>query len=169
MRARRLLGLVAIAAGWSAACVGAEPTYAPLEGGGGQATGGSSSTGGDGGTVIPKSNGESCSGGDECESGFCPEQDGVCCDVPCDTLCEACVDFKTGAGDGTCAPVTPQQDPDDECVGVDRQCVHPTGECHACDGIGGCRLKDGAECGLNEMCISNFCNLSAFPWQCQQP
>jgi len=175
MRIWGLLCLAGLAAAANAACVGIEPSYAPSEGGGGAgATGGASTastsngSGGGGGTAMPKANGESCSSGDECVSSFCPDQDGVCCDTPCDSLCESCAGFKTGGVDGTCATVTPQQDPDGECVGVDPQCSHPSGECYACDGLGGCRLKDGAECGTNNMCISGFCNLAAFPWQCQQ-
>jgi hypothetical protein len=55
----------------------------------------------------PKSNGNLCSAGTECMSGFC--KDGVCCNSACDTACKTC---ETG----TCATVTRKPDPP-ECYG----------------------------------------------------
>jgi hypothetical protein len=66
--------------------------------------------------------GDPCMDGADCFSGNC-SPDGVCCDTPCDQLCESCVAAKNcGVPDGTCAPIAPGNDPDNEC---------PTGECYA--------------------------------------
>ena len=62
-----------------------------------------------------KAQGETCSSHEECASGFCPPEDGVCCDTNCIGSCEACVAAKTGGEDGTCTPVTADTDPDAEC------------------------------------------------------
>ena len=75
-----------------------------------------------------KGNGQGCSAGYECSSNNCPGQDGVCCNVGCSGLCQACVGAKTGGSDGTCASVMPGTDPDDECA-------DPTPNC---DGSGSC-------------------------------
>jgi hypothetical protein len=65
-------------------------------------------------------NGDPCANNAECFSGNC-SPDGVCCDTPCNGLCESCLAAKTCAGtDGTCAPIPPGNDPDNEC---------PTGAC----------------------------------------
>ncbi len=68
---------------------------------------------------------EPCTGDNSCQSGSC--SDGVCCDNPCSGVCEACVLAKTGAADGTCAPISSGTDPDDDCPGT-----------QLCDGAGSC-------------------------------
>jgi hypothetical protein len=49
----------------------------------------------------------------ECVNGNCV--DGVCCNVACNGLCQACVGSKTMVSDGTCADIVPGTDPDNEC------------------------------------------------------
>ena len=65
--------------------------------------------------VKKKDNGDVCTGANECGSGQCPKQDGVCCDSACSGSCLACLSEKTGAATGSCAPVTKNADPDKEC------------------------------------------------------
>ncbi len=61
-------------------------------------------------------NGFTCTLDTECGSGNCV--DGVCCNVACDGLCEACDGALTMVSDGTCAPVVPGTDPENECSDV---------------------------------------------------
>jgi hypothetical protein len=61
--------------------------------------------------VFP--NGFACTIDAECSSGICT--DGVCCNVACDGLCQACIGVKTNVSDGTCADVIVGTDPDNEC------------------------------------------------------
>ena len=61
----------------------------------------------------------------DCTSGYCVE--GVCCNSPCDGLCESCRNSATGALDGSCFPIIAGTDPYDECVDPE-----------TCDGFGGC-------------------------------
>ncbi|WP_437540819.1 hypothetical protein WME97_25440 [Sorangium sp. So ce367] len=52
------------------------------------------------------------------------------CDTTCTGTCMACEETKTGEPDGTCAPVTANTDPDDECevgdCGGDGACEAPS-------------------------------------------
>ncbi|MBI4703336.1 MAG: hypothetical protein HY744_19645, partial [Deltaproteobacteria bacterium] len=66
----------------------------------------------DGAGACKKIDGQSCGGGGECMSGFCPAQDKVCCDKACNTVCVACLGSKTGGSNGTCANVSNGTDPD---------------------------------------------------------
>lgn len=61
-------------------------------------------SGGDGACVDKGADGEACGGDNECVSGFCPTDDGVCCNGLCDFPCVACRQMDTGQPDGTCAP-----------------------------------------------------------------
>jgi hypothetical protein len=80
-----------------------------------------------------------CATDDACQSGFCA--DGICCNVACDGLCQAC---DVAGQEGTCTPVPKGQDPDDECA------MEPASSCHldgTCDGKGACaRYAAGTEC-----------------------
>ncbi|MBI2388171.1 MAG: SBBP repeat-containing protein [Deltaproteobacteria bacterium] len=97
--------------------------------------------------VAKRAAGASCSEARECLSGSCV--DGVCCDKPCTSKCEACSAAKKGSGvDGACGPVTAGTDPDGECA------IDPgyPGSCKAdgmCDGKGACRTfaSAGTPCG----------------------
>jgi hypothetical protein len=98
--------------------------------------------------------GDPCTSGDTCVSGHCV--DGVCCESACDGTCEACSLTKNGTADGTCAPVSAGEDPDDECGFAPGAC---TG--NVCDGLVAacaaapasttCRDTDG-DCDLEELC-----------------
>jgi hypothetical protein len=72
-------------------------------------------------------NGQFCTANGNCVSGFCPIEDGVCCDTMCSGTCEACLASKTGNSDGICGPVFFGTDPDDECSGTE-----------VCNGAGSC-------------------------------
>jgi hypothetical protein len=64
---------------------------------------------------LLKALGEPCSSGDECQLGFCPPQDGVCCDSPCDAACASCSGAKTCGVDGYCEAIPSGANPDGEC------------------------------------------------------
>ena len=101
-------------------------------GGGGVGVGaggdGSGGDGGDGGQPTGLPIGASCNNDNQCQSGFCPNKDKVCCNVDCDD-CLACVMSKTGVADGTCAPVLAGTDPNNDCPGI----------AGVCDGAGQCQ------------------------------
>jgi alpha-tubulin suppressor-like RCC1 family protein len=57
------------------------------------------------GVCVPKgAAGASCSGTDQCASGFCV--DGFCCNTACGTACQACSAALNGGANGTCGPVS---------------------------------------------------------------
>ncbi len=88
--------------------------------------------------------GETCQDDAVCLSGFCA--DGVCCDVACDGLCQACTATGKGAGrDGDCGDIRSETDPEDECSPG------------ACDGSGHCRRGDGHACADGAQCFSDHC------------
>ena len=119
--------------------------------GGGTTGGGGSGPGGEGGTStgvgggVLKGNGAPCDGAAECASGFCPGDDGVCCDAACDGTCEGCAASKTGAADGVCAPIGADSDPDGECSPA--FCVGGmTTPAATCNGQGSCQTPPGLTC-----------------------
>ena len=68
--------------------------------------------------------------GTECASGFCPSQDGVCCDAGCNGKCLSCLAAQTSSANGTCDDVDAGTDPQSECMGVkvcngNGLCVNP--------------------------------------------
>jgi hypothetical protein len=65
-----------------------------------------------------KPNGASCSANNQCTSGHCPAQDGVCCDLGCNGTCKSCLSTSTGAPTGTCTNVLGGTDPNNECAGA---------------------------------------------------
>jgi hypothetical protein len=83
-------------------------------------------------TCVPRiANGNSCTANEQCMSGACPGDDGICCDVACDGLCESCLGALTGGTNGTCSFITAGTDPSNECPAV----VTPN-----CNGNGMCGL-----------------------------
>jgi len=118
---------------------------------GGAAQGGNGS-GGEADTGELKRQGEACSGGDECDSGYC--RDDVCCESACEGACEACVELFTGEQDGTCAPAVDGTDPHDDCeVSSGESC----GSSGTCDGERGC-----SKYGANQVCEEAACSGSDF-------
>ncbi|MEM7609673.1 MAG: hypothetical protein AAF411_30370, partial [Myxococcota bacterium] len=106
--------------------------------------------------LVLAPNGNPCSEATECASGQC--RDGVCCDASCDGTCESCLQVRTGAGNGVCAPITANTDPEDECS--EDRC-----ETGLCDGEGACGLRpNGTECRASagacdtaEQCLAGVC------------
>ena len=88
---------------------------APAEPQGGAGSGGESAAGGSP-PIVGSPNGAACSADTDCVSSFCSAQDGICCNAPCSDACMACSAAKTGADEGTCAPVIAGMDPDVECA-----------------------------------------------------
>jgi len=116
--------------------------------------------------TVLKDNGETCSTGGECCSGYCI--DGYCCNSACTDTCKAC---NVAGHEGTCYNVPAGQDPHDDCnVGswsCDGSCkrVRNSGNC---DGNGNCGVNDEVEnCPSGTVCnggscspvnSSNYCN-----------
>jgi hypothetical protein len=90
------------------------------------------------------SGGKPCTTGSECLSNNCPADDGICCDAPCDGLCQSCKFADTNAPDGICAAVSTGTDPKNEC---------PNGACDAT----GCKLDNGQSCTTGAQCLSGHC------------
>ncbi len=96
-----------------------------------------------GGTcVADKANGASCTGSSQCTSGNCV--DGVCCNLPCAGLCQACTAALKGSGsNGTCGNIANASDPQNECPDDG-----PCGRNGSCDGSGACaQYATGTSCG----------------------
>jgi hypothetical protein len=81
--------------------------------------------------------GGACTSDTMCESGHCAEQDGVCCDAPCDGACESCRSFeRSPEPDGVCRLAPAGTDPDEECEKApDQDLCGATG---SCNGTGQC-------------------------------
>ncbi|MFO0593091.1 MAG: hypothetical protein U0441_36450 [Polyangiaceae bacterium] len=94
--------------------------------------------------AAKKNNGTGCVGANECSSGSCA--DSVCCNSACGPTCFACVGAKTGQPTGTCAAITVNTDPDNECAGT-----------NVCDGSGACGKAQGAACAAGSECVSGNC------------
>jgi hypothetical protein len=99
-----------------------------------------------GAAACGKLTGSACAAGVDCASGKCV--DGVCCQSACGAACKACSMAKTGQPDGTCANVTVNTDPDNECVGL-----------LLCTGSGACAAPqaDGLACALDAECDNGHC------------
>ncbi len=103
-----------------------------------------------------KDNGVACELGRECSTGFCPASDKVCADTACSATCESALEKNTGVADGTCAPVTVDTDPDDECATNDSTCSEAVcggtaGSCKPAANTVVCRTQAG-DCDLAESC-----------------
>lgn len=105
--------------------------------------------------------GHSCDGSSEsCLQHPCV--DGYCCENNCDGLCESCDGADTVGGNGDCAAVTSDTDPDTECGPT------PTASCGSngdgCNGAGECILyPGGAECSAaicsgDDLELADLCN-----------
>ncbi len=82
-----------------------------------------------GGAQCPAcADGLDCNESGDCTSGHCA--DDICCDAPCDGVCEACSAANTSGADGTCADIPSGLNPDGECSIV-------------CDGAGACQCGSG--------------------------
>jgi len=99
-----------------------------------------------------RSNGVACTRSDECGSGYCV--DGVCCGSPCNGLCEACTQARTGQADGTCQAVRNGEDPDGEC---NEESAATCGKDGFCDGARACRTY-----GITVTCLAAACSGSSF-------
>jgi hypothetical protein len=85
--------------------------------------------------------GRACSTANSCASGNCV--DGVCC---ASAGCGTCQSCAVPDSVGACAPVAKLEEDPDTCTG-DR----------ACNGLGGCQLRNGAACGDDSACLSRAC------------
>ena len=89
--------------------------------------------------------GTACTLDGECANNHCV--DGVCCNVACGGLCQACSAAKKGQGaNGTCGSILLHTDPDNECAGpLD------------CSGGVSCLKAQAAACGGNTECQTDQC------------
>ncbi|MGM0577009.1 MAG: lamin tail domain-containing protein [Myxococcota bacterium] len=99
----------------------------------------------DGSTCKPKEDlGGSCTADNQCTSGICNLQDGVCCDTACTSTCESC---KLDGFEGQCTVIPEGDDPDDECWGQGATCGG------SCDGAGSCQFPSSSKsCGTCQRC-----------------
>jgi hypothetical protein len=96
--------------------------------------------------------GDGCNVDGDCANRLCV--DNVCCQSACAAPCMACARSKTGASDGTCAPVTAGSDKDDDCAAGDADHCGYDG---FCDGHGACRFY-----GPDTRCGPPTCNISSY-------
>lgn len=136
------------------------PTTTTTTGVGGQGGSGGEPLGGTGGaggaTTTTTTNtgtlglGEECTGGGECQSGYCSyeqhEGTSICCTEACMAPCHSCFGDATGNSDGTCAPIAYYTDPYADCPYY-----------QYCDGVGACRSEDGQACSSGANCLSGYC------------
>jgi hypothetical protein len=104
-----------------------------------------------------KAQGASCTIGTQCASGHCV--DGFCCNTACGAACQACSNNKTSAANGTCAAVTANTDPDNDCT-------NPATD--VCNGAGQCKCNDGQKTG-DEACTDcggQYCAACTGTWSC---
>ncbi len=91
-----------------------------------------------------KENGESCSSGGECASGYCV--DSVCCNTACPGPCRIC-------STGTCTNLA-----------IDSQPTGCNGSCQYCDGSGTCKTMQWVETATrgceSYSSINNYCKPS---------
>jgi hypothetical protein len=112
------------------------------------------------GTCV-KLNGQSCTNGTECLSTYCV--DGVCCNGPCNGLCQACSpELKaSGAADGVCDHAKSGTDSRNQCATASPTTCQQDG---VCDGNGGCRRYaagtncGGGACGADNEASGNLCD-----------
>jgi hypothetical protein len=111
------------------------------------------------GSVVP---GTACTRASDCTGGFCA--DGVCCDSPCNGVCESC--NQPGAL-GACTPIAAGSDPDHECAFKTAAAVPDAGtagtitldvnQCGgSCDGNRACKYPD-----KTTSCGAPFCSSEA--------
>lgn len=97
-----------------------------------------------------KSNGASCSYPTECTTGNCV--DGVCCDLACNGLCQACTSALTGSTSGSCKSITTGTDPQGDC---NDNGAGACGQNGLCNGAGACQLyASGTQCADIGSCAS---------------
>ena len=124
------------------------------------------------GVCLPKkTGGETCGAAFECLSGYCPSEDGVCCDSPCDETCESCGQENLI---GVCLPIPAGEDPDGECddgkfctlndfCGSGQTCEHDgspcdeadDNDCNDCNELSdSCIQPPGTQCGdtIDSLC-----------------
>ncbi len=114
----------------------------PSAGSGGGTPGGS---GGSAGSGLLQ--GAKCNADTDCAQKACV--DGVCCSSTCTGTCKACTAAKTGQPDGTCAGVSANTDPDNECSKDTASCGHDG----MCDGVGACSFANP-----NTVCAPETCS-----------
>ncbi len=99
--------------------------------------------------AAPGCSPEACRLPADCTSGHCAMATGttgICCDAPCDGVCESCLaaEQATGARDGVCGPIAAGTDPHGDCASTS------AASCDGlCDGAGSCDpgAKSGSACG----------------------
>ena len=112
-----------------------------------------------GAQILFNINGDACTLGDECLSGFCT--DGVCCDTACNQECYACsaTTKQSGSQAGVCDYAAAGADPRVQCINELE--VHTQ-----CDGkgsteqVGATKDCKPGTCGANDLC-STFCTTTA--------
>ena len=120
---------------------------------GGGTTGGGTTGGGTTGGGTALANGQSCSTGAACSSGFCTDVAdgglGVCCDTACTGGCQTCRQSRGATADGVCGAATAGTDPRAACGN------------YTCTGTAACPTSCAALCAQNACAPGFACNGSA--------
>ncbi len=104
--------------------------------------------------ASPGSTGSSCASSADCTTGDCV--DGFCCASTCDQTCAACSNAKTGAPNGTCAPVALGQDPDDECIDDGATSCDRSGSCNGDAAAPACGLYPATTVCAADRCTAGM-------------
>ena len=85
-----------------------------------------------------------CNASNQCNSGFCPADEGKCCNAACTGVCKTCAN-------GTCGNIAVLTD--------DNSLVTPCTGTMTCDGAGACKLDNGQDCSMfgAASCASGTC------------
>ena len=104
----------------------------------------------DGGGEPGKANGEACSLGAECATGFCAG--GFCCESDCRSACHSC-----GLPDspGLCRPVAAGTVCAEAGCADDGKSAVPAG---SCDGAGKCAMPPKVRCERDTICVAGVCS-----------
>ncbi len=102
---------------------------------------------------LSRGNGLPCASATQCQTGFCV--DGVCCNTPCNEVCEACTTALKGSGtDGYCGAAAEGTDPHNTCANSRVGNPNSCGTDGFCSVSGVCRVYAyGTTCGANQ-CVA---------------
>jgi hypothetical protein len=94
-----------------------------------------------------KADGSSCAASAECTNAHCTGEK-ICCDKPCDTTCNSCLQASTGQTSGKCAAVQSGKKHGNDCPGA-AKCNGTTAvtPAPACNGAGACAAPPDVQCG----------------------
>ncbi|MGZ3416485.1 MAG: choice-of-anchor V domain-containing protein, partial [Polyangiales bacterium] len=116
--------------------------------------------------VLKKTNGNACTGANQCSSGFCA--DGFCCNQACTSGCQTCALSEGASANGTCTTLASGSAGNPSCTPY--LCAGSTSCPTTCSGDGNCisgdycngttctaKLAQGSVCTTSNQCSSSNC------------